>query len=86
MAKLLQAAAATACKVVTVSGGVSCNNRLRERMKESCSQVGLELILAAPAYSTDNAAMIAFAAAARRRAGVRPSSLHEDIDPNLKLA
>lgn len=86
VSKLLRAAAATGRKVVTVSGGVSCNLRLREKMEQACSRVGLELILAAPAYSTDNAAMIAFAAAARRRAGVIPSSLHDDIDPNLKLA
>jgi hypothetical protein len=29
--------------------------------------------------------MIAFAAASRRRAGIPPSLLNADIDPNLKL-
>jgi N6-L-threonylcarbamoyladenine synthase len=85
VAKLLQAAGMSGVRLVTVSGGVSCNLRLRERISEACERVGLEAILAAAAYSTDNAAMIAFAAASRRRAGIPPSSLSSDIDPNLKL-
>jgi len=86
VSKLLQAGEATGLKVVTVSGGVSCNQRLRQRIAEACESKGLDLVLADPAYTTDNAAMIAFAAAARLRAGITSSSLHEDIDPNLKLA
>lgn len=86
VSKLVQAAEATGLKIVTVSGGVSCNQRLRQRIAEACGSRGLDLVLADPAYSTDNAAMIAFAAAARLRAGISSSSLHEDIDPNLKLA
>ncbi|MEQ1840983.1 MAG: tRNA (adenosine(37)-N6)-threonylcarbamoyltransferase complex transferase subunit TsaD, partial [Verrucomicrobiales bacterium] len=86
VSKLLQAAEATGLRVVTVSGGVSCNQRLRQRIAEACCSRGLDLVLADPAYSTDNAAMIAVAAAARLRAGISSSSLHEDIDPNLKLA
>jgi len=42
-------------------------------------------MLATPGYSTDNAAMIAFAAAARRAAGITGSSLNRDINPNLQL-
>ncbi len=86
VAKLLQAAEHSGVRLVTVSGGVSCNLRLRERVEEACAGAGLEAVLAAAAYSTDNAAMIAFAAASRRRAGIPPSSLSSDIDPNLKLA
>ena len=84
--KLLQAAAATGLDTVTVSGGVSCNRRLRERVNTACAASGIEVILAETEYSTDNAAMIAFAAASRRNAGIPASSLHADIDPNLKLA
>jgi N6-L-threonylcarbamoyladenine synthase len=86
VAKLLGAAARTGARLVSVSGGVSCNLRLRERIRAACESAGLELALAATAYSTDNAAMIAFAAASRRRAGIPPSPLNADIDPNLKLA
>lgn len=86
VAKLMQAAELTGVELVTVSGGVSCNLRLRERVLTACASAGLEMILAAAAYSTDNAAMIAFAAASRRRAGILSSSLSADIDPNLKLA
>jgi len=86
VAKLLGAAARTGARLVSVGGGVSCNMRLRERIRAACESAGLEPALAATAYSTDNAAMIAFAAASRRRAGIPPSPLNADIDPNLKLA
>ena len=71
-------------KLVAVSGGVSCNRRLREHMQERCAAEGLDLLLAQPKYSTDNAAMIAFAAAQRFRAGYT-SALEVDVDPNLSL-
>ncbi|HQW27767.1 MAG TPA: tRNA (adenosine(37)-N6)-threonylcarbamoyltransferase complex transferase subunit TsaD [Verrucomicrobiales bacterium] len=86
VSKLLHAAVASSLKLVTVSGGVSCNHRLRERVGNACADSGIEVLLAEPEYSTDNAAMIAFAAASRRNAGIPASSLHADIDPNLKLA
>lgn len=86
VAKLLEAAARSGTGLVAVSGGVSCNLRLRERIVAACESAGLALALAPAAYATDNAAMIAFAAAARRREGIPPSPLNADIDPNLKLA
>lgn len=86
VAKLLSAAEARGRKRIALSGGVSCNERLRERVGEVASRNGLELSLAEKVYSTDNAAMIAFAAAKRREAGIPPSSLDSDIDPNWKLA
>jgi N6-L-threonylcarbamoyladenine synthase len=86
VAKLLEACRRTGHRLAAVSGGVSCNRRLRERVVAEGAAAGVEVILAAPAYSTDNAAMIAFAAAARRRAGVPPSPLDADIDPNRRLA
>lgn len=84
--KLFAAAAAESAPLVSVSGGVSCNRRLRERIAASGKNAGVEVLLAHPSYSTDNAAMIAFAAAARRAAGHPPSPLDGDIDPNRKLA
>lgn len=83
--KLRRAARRSGAACVAVSGGVSCNSNLRERCREFAEREGLVLRLATPDYSTDNAAMIAFAAAARRRAGVPRSPLNTDINPNLRL-
>ena len=70
---------------VTMSGGVTCNQKLREQMREACSHKGIEFKSAAPWLCTDNAAMIAFAALLRLRAGFE-SQVTEEIDPNLMLA
>ena len=83
--KTLRAAREYGAQCVSVSGGVSCNTRLRALFTERCRGAGLELFLAAPSLTTDNAAMIAFAALHRYRAGHR-SSLEEDVNPNLPLA
>lgn len=82
--KTVRAARQNGQRLVAVSGGVSCNRRLRERMKQRCDAEGLRLLLAQPKYSTDNAAMIAFAAAQRWKAGFT-SALEVDVDPNLSL-
>jgi N6-L-threonylcarbamoyladenine synthase len=86
VAKLIAACRHRGLRLAAVSGGVSCNRRLRERITDASAEAGIEVLLADPAYSTDNAAMIAFAAAARCRSGVPPSPLDGDIDPNLRLA
>lgn len=72
-------------KIIAVSGGVSCNSRLRARMTERCTEEDLRLLLAEPRYTTDNAAMIAFAALLRWKNGFC-SPLETDVDPNLELA
>jgi N6-L-threonylcarbamoyladenine synthase len=82
--KTVRAARMHGQKLVAVSGGVSCNRRLRQHMQERCVAEGMDLLLAQPKYSTDNAAMIAFAAAQRFRAGYT-SALEVDVDPNLSL-
>jgi N6-L-threonylcarbamoyladenine synthase len=84
--KLLEACRRTGLRLAAISGGVSCNRRLRERTNAAAAKAGIELVLADPAYSTDNAAMIAFAAASRRLAGFPASPLDGDINPNLRLA
>jgi N6-L-threonylcarbamoyladenine synthase len=85
VAKTLRAAEITVCKTIALSGGVSCNSRLREKMRESCTNRGLELLIAEPALCTDNAAMIGYVAALKLAAG-EFSPLTADIDPNLRLA
>ena len=82
--KTINAATTVGLRFVTVSGGVSCNSRLREKISEACRKEGLTLKLADPSLSTDNAAMIAYVAHERFRRGYR-SALDEDADPNLKL-
>jgi len=71
--------------LVTVSGGVSCNQELRKQLGEACVRGGLEFKNAESWLCTDNAAMIAFAGLLRWQAGFQ-SEVTEEIDPNLALA
>ncbi len=82
--KLVLAARLCEETLVTVSGGVGCNRGLRLKLKERCAAEGLTLLLAEAAHCTDNAAMIAFAAAQHFRLG-HTSPLEADVDPNLAL-
>jgi N6-L-threonylcarbamoyladenine synthase len=70
--------------LITVSGGVSCNRQLRAQMTTAAEREGFQVLFAAPTLCTDNAAMIAFAAALRLETGFR-SSVTDEIDPNLVL-
>ena len=63
--KTMRAAKECNARLVTVSGGVSCNQALRNEMTERCRKAGLRLLTASPRLCTDNAAMIAFAASLR---------------------
>ena len=82
--KTIAAARAHDVDLVTVSGGVSCNQELRRQLWEKCQREGLEFKNAEPWLCTDNAAMIAFAASLRLRNGFE-SNVTEEIDPNLAL-
>ena len=84
VAKTLRAAATTGRKLIAVSGGVSCNTRLREKLRATCWAHELELLIAEPTLCTDNAAMIGYVATLKLAAG-ETSSLTDDIDPNLRL-
>lgn len=83
--KTMAAARSTGRSIVGVSGGVSCNSRLREKMSAACAKTGLDLRLASPALCTDNAAMIAFAASHQFRRGEN-TPLDLDIDPAWKIS
>src|SRR5438132_2955882 len=83
--KTIAAAQKNDVDLVTVSGGVSCNEELRRQLREACAREGFEFKSAEPWLCTDNAAMIAFAALLRSEAGFE-SKLTEEIDPNLALA
>ncbi len=73
-----------AYKSLAVGGGVSLNGRLRASLEALCARHGVRLLLAAPQYCGDNAAMIAGLASA---GGALPCSdaLALDIDPSLPV-
>jgi N6-L-threonylcarbamoyladenine synthase len=82
--KTIAAAQKHRLDLVTISGGVSCNQELRRQMRDASGRKGIEFKSAEPWLCTDNAAMIAFAALSRLRAGFE-SPVTEEIDPNLAL-
>ena len=82
--KTMAAAVELGVDLITVSGGVSCNSRLRQRIKEAVEKTGRRLLLAEPALTTDNAAMIGYVAVHRFR-GNATTDLALDADPNLTL-
>jgi len=84
VAKTIAAAQKYNVNLVTVSGGVSCNEELRRQLREACDRRGFEFKSAENWLCTDNAAMIAFAALLRLRTGFK-SKVTEEIDPNLAL-
>ena len=84
VAKTVRAAEVTRRKAVAVSGGVSCNTRLRAKFRTACAARGLELRLAEATLCTDNAAMIGYVAALMLARG-ESSPLGSDINPNLRL-
>jgi N6-L-threonylcarbamoyladenine synthase len=66
---------------LVVSGGVAANRRLREAISAMAERMGVEIALPAPAFCTDNAAMIA--AAALASSSPRPLST---MTPSASLA
>ncbi len=84
MQKTIAAAKSYDVDLITMSGGVSCNQELRRQLHEACSRERLQLQSAEPWLCTDNAAMIAFAASLRLEHGFE-SSVTEEIDPSLAL-
>jgi N6-L-threonylcarbamoyladenine synthase len=82
--KTIAAARKHQVALVTVSGGVSCNQQLRKQLGEACAREKLEFKMAESWLCTDNAAMIAFAALLRVQTGFQ-SKVTEEIDPNFAL-
>jgi N6-L-threonylcarbamoyladenine synthase len=82
--KIIRATKACPVDLVTLSGGVSSNQHLRRQLEAACGKDGLQFRSAAGSLSTDNAAMIAFAAILHLERGLT-SRIVEEIDPNLAL-
>jgi N6-L-threonylcarbamoyladenine synthase len=71
---------------LVVAGGVALNRRLRARLTALAARTGIRLLLAAPVYCTDNAAMVAGLAGWQAMAGRLPSSVADlDASPNLGI-
>lgn len=75
-------AAAEKCghHLVALSGGVSSNARLLEKLAARCEEKGLAWRAASPVLRTDNGLMIAYAASHRVSA---PSPFDADVEPNF---
>jgi tRNA N6-adenosine threonylcarbamoyltransferase len=82
--KTIAAAQKYCMDLVTISGGVSCNQELRRQLRDAGSRKGIKFKSAESWLCTDNAAMIAFAALLRLAGGFE-SHVTEEIDPNLAL-
>ncbi len=80
--KTVQAAVANRRRLIAVSGGVGLNGRLRDELGAEAGKAGVEVVFADRKLCTDNAAMIAYAAALRWRRG-EVSPLGMDIFPSL---
>ena len=85
LAKLFKAAKQNNRRVVSLSGGVSANSSLRSRAIQRAAELGLEIHFPPAGLLTDNALMIAFAAAHHLAAG-RRSSIDVEITPNFCAA
>jgi N6-L-threonylcarbamoyladenine synthase len=71
IAKAVRALDATGLDALVVSGGVSANRSLRERLGAAARERGVRVYYPRPEFCTDNAAMIAVAGLARLAAGER---------------
>lgn len=81
VSKACRAAAACRRPLIAVSGGVGLNRALREALRQAAGEQGLGVVFAEPGLCTDNAAMVAFAAAHRPAGGA--TQLEADIVPSL---
>ena len=59
----------TGAKRLVVAGGVSANQKLRERLQQLAEKLGARVYFPRPEFSTDNGAMIAYAGYLRLAAG-----------------
>ena len=89
VSKTVSAVEHTEAEAIAVVGGVACNTSLRQRMMSAGDSLGLPVFFPSPVLCTDNAAMIAAAAAFRYEASNDlfhyPDFLDLDARPNLEV-
>lgn len=68
--KLKRAVKKTGVQTVMLAGGVSANSMLREKAEKMAEESGLQLLIPAFEYCTDNAAMIAITGSLKAREGM----------------
>ncbi len=82
--KAMMALDQTGYSGLAAAGGVACNSRIRERLREACARRGAEFYIPSPIFCTDNGAMIAVAAYHKAREG-HFSTLNLDCFPGLNI-
>jgi len=89
VAKTLRAVQQSRAQAIAVVGGVACNSALRHAMQHATGTEGLPVYFPSPRFCTDNAAMIACAAAYRYQTQAWADTSHSFLDldahPNLML-
>lgn len=76
----------TGLGTLVVAGGVASNRLLRTSLAGACERTGVRLLAAKPEHCTDNADMIALAAAWRHAGSGSASAWDEDVAPGLALS
>jgi N6-L-threonylcarbamoyladenine synthase len=82
--KCMQAVDQFEVQTACLGGGVAANSALRERFAAECAARGIDGLVPARQFCTDNAAMIAAAASWRLEAD-GPTALDTGATPNLRL-
>jgi N6-L-threonylcarbamoyladenine synthase len=83
--KTVRAARRLGVKCVTASGGVTCNQALRQGLTVACQRHGLELRLSDRIFCTDNAGMVAVLAERKLISGHAPTPVDAEIVSNWSL-
>jgi len=84
--KTIRAAKEYKAKSISISGGVAANQKLRAELDKAAKKIGLPLAIPAFELCTDNASMIANAAAIMLRQGYKPVEPEKiKIDPAADL-
>ena len=71
-------------KTLVIAGGVSANQRLREKLEAALAKIGAKVFYARHEFCTDNGAMIAYAGAQRLMAG-QAQDLSVKVQPRWDL-
>ncbi len=84
--KTMRAAKEFGAKSITLSGGVAANKKLRNALLQAAKKTGRKFYAPNTELCTDNAMMIANAAAIKLNNGFKPISFKKiKVDPNIEI-